>query len=204
MDVYAAIGRQFGRPEGRLGRLAGWIMAARGSNRARNAWTLDLLGFRPTDRLLELGFGPGYAISLLAPRLTTGSVVGIDHSGVMLAQARRRNARWIAGGRVQLVQGGLDALASLPPGFDRVYSSNVVQFVPDRDALLQRLRALLVPGGLVATTYQPRHRGATDDDALRFAGQFMQQMQAAGFVDCRVERRPGLGLLTVCILGRNP
>ena len=122
----------------------------------------------------------------------------------MLAQARRRNARWIAAGRVQLVQGGPDALASLPPGFDRAYSSNVVQFVPDRDALLQRLRALLVPGGLVATTYQPRHRGATDDDALRFAGQFLEQMQAAGFVDCRVERRPGLGLLTVCILGRNP
>lgn len=204
MGTDTAVARQFARPEGTLGRLAGWIMAARGSNRARNAWTLELLDVRPTDRVLELGFGPGYAISLLAPRLTTGRIVGLDHSGVMLEQARRRNAAGIAGGRVQLIQGGLEALPLLPAGFDRVFSANFLQFVPEPPALLRELLRLLAPGGRIATTYQPRHRGATDDDALRFADRLAGQMQTAGFVDCRIERRSGLGLLVVCAVGHKP
>jgi ubiquinone/menaquinone biosynthesis C-methylase UbiE len=191
-------------PAGTLGHLAGWIMAARRSNRARNAWTLELLEIAPAHRVLELGFGPGYAISLLAPRLTTGCLVGLDHSAAMLAQARRRNTSWIADGRVQLVLGGTEALATLPRGFDRVYSANLLQFVPDREALLRSLLSLLVPGGRIGTTYKPRHPGAVDADALRFAETLIGQMRATGYVDCRIEKNPHHGVLTVCVLGRKP
>lgn len=196
--------RQFGRPSGPLGRLAGWAMAHRPSNRARIVWTLERLQIEPDHRVLELGFGPGYAISLVAPRLTAGCVIGLDHSAVMLAQARRRNAAWIADGRVQLVLGGLESLATLPPGFDRVFSANVLQFVPDRNDLWRQLLAILDSGGQVATTYQPRHRGATDDDARRYAARLVAEMQTAGFVDCRIEENPRFGVLAVCVLGHAP
>lgn len=92
MGAFAVLSRQFGHPTGPLGHVAGWIMARRGSNQARNAWTLELLEIGPAHRVLELGFGPGQAISRLAPGLTTGCIVGLDHSAAMLAQARRRNA----------------------------------------------------------------------------------------------------------------
>jgi ubiquinone/menaquinone biosynthesis C-methylase UbiE len=42
--------------------------------------------------VLEIGFGPGYAVAQIASRLTSGEIVGIDHSEVMLKQAQRRNA----------------------------------------------------------------------------------------------------------------
>jgi ubiquinone/menaquinone biosynthesis C-methylase UbiE len=51
-----------------------------------------LLDVRPTDRVLEIGFGPGLAIAELARRITRGRVYGIDHSAVMVRQAGKRNA----------------------------------------------------------------------------------------------------------------
>lgn len=203
MGAFAALARQFGHPTGPVGHLAGWIMAARSSNRARNAWTVELLDIGPAHRVLELGFGPGYALSLVAPRLTTGCIVGLDHSSAMLAQARRRNRDWIADGRMQLVQGGPEALATLPRGFDRLYSANFIQFIADPAALLQNLRALMVKGARIGMTYQPRHPGATDADALQFADRLLVQMQAARFQDCSIARNHDHGVLTVCVLGRT-
>lgn len=105
---------------------------------------------------------------------------------------------------MQLVLAGLEALTTLPRGFDRVYSANFLQFVPDREALLRQFRLLLAPLGRIATTYQPRHPGASDSDALRFAEKLLAQMLAVGFVDCRIEQNPNHGLLSVCVLGHNP
>src|SRR2546429_455915 len=48
--------RQFGRPHGVPGRLAGWVMAHRSSNRQRSFWVGSLLDVQPTDRVLEAGF----------------------------------------------------------------------------------------------------------------------------------------------------
>ncbi len=54
----------FGRPQSRLGRLGGIVMAR--TNRKVAAWAVEQLGVRPSDRILEVGFGPGVGIELLA------------------------------------------------------------------------------------------------------------------------------------------
>ena len=77
---------QFHRPRGFSGRLAGWVMANRSSNRRRNAWVITLLDVAPTDRVLEIGFGPGIAIREAAARATEGLVCGVDHSEVCCAK----------------------------------------------------------------------------------------------------------------------
>jgi hypothetical protein len=56
--------RAFGRPKGILGRLGGIIMAR--TNRDMAARTIELLDVQPNDRVLEIGFGPGVGIELLA------------------------------------------------------------------------------------------------------------------------------------------
>ena len=53
--------RQFERPHGALGALAGFVMSHRPSNRERNRWTVDLIApearcSRPGNRLRS---GPG-------------------------------------------------------------------------------------------------------------------------------------------------
>jgi SAM-dependent methyltransferase len=93
MQWWAAHGglAQFHQPTGAVGHVAGWIMGRRSSNVARNRWAVQLLDVQPADRVIELGCGPGVAIAALATRATRGLVVGVDHSQVMIRQARRRN-----------------------------------------------------------------------------------------------------------------
>jgi hypothetical protein len=57
--VINAVVGQFVQPRGFAGRLVGWEMAMRRSNRKRNLWAVDLLEVRPTDCVLEIGFDPG-------------------------------------------------------------------------------------------------------------------------------------------------
>lgn len=82
--------RTFGRPEGLLGRLGGLVMARMNRNSA--AWAIDLLEIQDADKVLEIGFGPGVAIQMLASRASAGLVVGVDSSEVMVQQASARNA----------------------------------------------------------------------------------------------------------------
>lgn len=152
----ARIVSQFRQPTGTAGRLAGWIMATRPSNRLRDSRTLDLLRLASSDTVMELGYGPGYAAALAAARLREGRLYGVDHSAVMLAQAVRRNARGVASGKVVLRLGNvLDAAGELPL-FDKIYSVNVVQFWPDPRRVFAKLEELLKPRGTIATTYMPR------------------------------------------------
>jgi len=88
-----AIRSQFRQPRGFVGWLVRWEMALRASNRQRNVWAVGLLGVEPTDRVLEIGFGPGIAIRELSRRATHGLVYGVDHSAVMVRQATQRGGR---------------------------------------------------------------------------------------------------------------
>jgi ubiquinone/menaquinone biosynthesis C-methylase UbiE len=195
---------QFEHPRGVLGRLAGRIMATRRSNRLRNDWTLDLLDLTPEHRVLEIGFGPGYAIEQAAGRVGRGRVYGLDHSATMLDQAQRRNAPLISAGRVILRQGDAVDLGWLPEALDRVYSVNVVQFWPELPAVLTAIYGALRPGGIVATTYMPRGPNAAPDQADAMASRISAALRAAGFDELQIRRLPVQPMPAICVLGRRP
>ena len=110
--------KQFGRPTGWLGALAGQLMARK--NRAMNLAAVELLDVKPTDRILEIGFGPGVAIEALSRSATVGLVAGIDPSAVMLRQATKRNRQAIEAGRVVLKSGTASELPFDDGAFDKV------------------------------------------------------------------------------------
>ena len=78
---------QFGRPSGPLGRLAGYLMARLDAD---DRWVVDLLDVQPHDRVLDIGFGPGLTIALIAERCPSTLVAGVDPSEVMRAGRRER------------------------------------------------------------------------------------------------------------------
>ncbi len=198
-----AILRQFGRPSGALGWVAGQITARRPSNRVRNRRTVELLDLQPADRVLEIGFGPGLAIAEAAARVPEGHVTGVDHSLAMLKQAAARTAAAIAAGRVTLCLGSLDR-CDLPAGcFDKALGVNVHLFWTDAPAMLARIAALLKPGGTLALTHQPRHAGATNADAGRRADLIAGQLLQAGFTDARTVVLPMAPVNAVCVLARR-
>jgi len=56
MSFVEKVVAQFARPTGFWGDIAGFIMAYRPSNLARNEWAISLLNLQPSDRVLEIGF----------------------------------------------------------------------------------------------------------------------------------------------------
>jgi ubiquinone/menaquinone biosynthesis C-methylase UbiE len=161
---------QFHRPRGIGGRAVGWFMAHRGSNRQRSVWAVSLLDVRPADRVLEIGFGPGVAIQELARGATRGQVCGIDHSGVMVRQATRRNAAAVREGRVDLRLASFEDLPAFDAPFDKILAVNSLQFARDPVDGLRHLRMLLRRGGTIAVVLQPRCPGATAETSAT-AGQ---------------------------------
>jgi ubiquinone/menaquinone biosynthesis C-methylase UbiE len=178
-------------------------MAHRTSNRQRNVWVVSLLDVQPTDRVLEIGFGPGLAIAELARRAAEGHVLGIDHSAVMLRQARKRNSAAIRAGRVALWQASVDRMPSFDEPLDAIVAVNTLAFWPDPAEQLGRLRGLLRAGGRIAVASQPRCPGATADTTAQAGRELHDMVIAAGFVAARIETLP-LTPPVACVLAVNP
>ena len=202
MGLQERVVAQFRKPDGGAGQLAGWVMAHRRSNRRRNEKTLELLDLRRDDQLLEIGYGPGFAIKLASETITRGRIFGLDHSLTMFEQARRRNAREIAEGRVELLVGDILNPPAPLPAFDKIFSVNVVQFWPDPAATFAALKALLKPGGRIATTFMPRVGAAKPGQARAHAQRIQRLLEAQDF--SHEVRWLSLGKTpAVCVLGRR-
>jgi SAM-dependent methyltransferase len=201
--VISAMVAQFGWPRGAVGSVVGWVMAHRGSNVRRSRWAVALLDVRPTDRVLEVGFGPGVAIAELARRATRGHVHGVDRSAVMVRQAARRNAAAVRAGRVALHHAPVERLPPLPAPLDAVLAVNSLGFWPDPAARLRELRALLRPGGRIALVSQPRTPRATAETTARAARELRERLREAGFDGLRTETLD-LDPPVACVLATNP
>jgi ubiquinone/menaquinone biosynthesis C-methylase UbiE len=182
--------RMFGRPEGLLGRLGGVIMAR--TNRDAGAAVIELLNVRPSEKVLEVGFGPGVGIQFLARLASAGYVAGVDQSPEMVRQASVRNAEAIGSGRVDLRRGSADALPVPDEIFDKAVAVNSMQAWPDAASGLREMRRVLKPGGNIALGFTPysgqsRH-GITD--ALTAAGFTKARMVEREKVFCAIAFKP--------------
>ncbi len=139
----------FARPRGLRGRLAGRFMVW--TNKQREV--ADLLDVRPGDRVLEVGYGGGALIRLLAGRIGDGSVCGVDPSADMRALATRRNRRAAASGRLDLREGAAEATGFPDGAFDHVVTVNTVAIWPDLEAGLRELHRVTKPGGDVVIAW---------------------------------------------------
>jgi ubiquinone/menaquinone biosynthesis C-methylase UbiE len=183
--------------------VTGWVFAHRPSNRQRNGWVVSLLDVRPTDRVLEIGFGPGIAIAELV-RAGAGHVYGIDHSDVMLRQASRRNAAAIRAGRVTLLTASVDQLPDALDGpFDAILAVNSLGFWPAAAERLAELRGRLAPGGRIAIASQPRCPGATAGTSRSAADEVENLVRSAGYLLTSTETLP-LSPPAICVLATAP
>lgn len=120
----------------------------------RVRWAVDVLDVRPSDRVLEIGPGPGVAAALIGERLVDGRLVAIDRSEVAVRRALERNRAHVAAGRVEVRLTSLEAFDGSGGPFEKVFAINVNLFwVRDATAELARLRRLLAPGGALYLVY---------------------------------------------------
>ena len=203
MSIRTRLIQQFHRPHGVGGRVSGWVMTHRGSNRERNLWVVSLLDAQPTERVLEIGFGPGLAVAALARRVTAGQVCGVDHSDVMVRAARRRSAAAVRAGRVDLRCAPVDRIPDFGVSFDAVFAVNSVGFWPSPAERLAELRRLLRPDGRIALASQPRCPGASAETTVRAGRELSDLLLEAGFGSPRTETL-ALDPPVACVLAVNP
>jgi ubiquinone/menaquinone biosynthesis C-methylase UbiE len=171
--------RMFGRPRGVLGRLGGIIMAL--TKRQVLSQVIDLLDIEPCDQALEIGFGPGVGIHILAERISAGHVRGIDPSSEMVEQATTRNSGAIQRGLVELRLASVESLPFADNTFDKVLAVNSMQVWRDPAAGLRQIRRVIKPAAKVALGFtnisgQPK-KGMADN------------LLAAGFTSVNVVER---------------
>jgi trans-aconitate 2-methyltransferase len=158
------------------------------------------------ERALDAGCGSGKLTASLAARLPRGSVIALDASSSMLAEARRTLASAGLEDRVDFRRADLLSFA-LPETerVDLVFSTATFHWVLDHDGLFARLFAALKPGGrLVAQCggagnldglYADARRAREAPGRARYFEGFeeplyfaapeetVRRLQAAGFVD---------------------
>jgi ubiquinone/menaquinone biosynthesis C-methylase UbiE len=107
---------------------------------------LDELALRPTDRVVELGTGPGGFSRRIMRRLGEGGVlVGVDSSDGLLSQARALLAG-MGPARFEPVLADIAQLGDWLKGADVVVARTVLHHVPMVEFMLGRLRAVLKAG----------------------------------------------------------
>ena len=187
------INRQAASPHGLFGRMLArlWIFEHKKINLA----TLDLLQIEPTQRVLELGCGPGWALREASARATAGHVLGLEISAASLSVARRTNRSQIHDGHISLRQVDGQHLELEPGTFDRVFSVHSIYFWKDLDRTIVQLSEALRTGGELVLAFRPetpslpaRFRDGTSCFYAPAEGE--QALLAAGLGDVRVIHLP--------------
>ena len=146
--LWHALGAQLRYPSGVFGSLVGWFMAF--ANDEPNRLAIDALELQPEDRVLELGFGPGWGLRTISARIPNGQVFGIDQSDLMLQQATAMNQAAIAKGSVVLLKGQFSPLPWIDSTFNKILLVNVAYFFdPDGQDMTEVYRVLRSGGRAV-------------------------------------------------------
>lgn len=110
--------------------------------------TVELLGLRQGERVLDVGAGPGLLVADMAALVgPTGQVTGLEISDSMLALARQRRATLPVPERITLVAGNANELPFPDGSFDVATSTQVYEYVPQVELALAELDRVLRPGG---------------------------------------------------------
>lgn len=114
----------------------------------RDLWLTEFSAYIPMQkrlRILDIGTGTGFFATMLA--MEGHDVVGIDLTAQMIAEAKRKAAKY----RIPASFYVMDAEhPSLPPqSFDVLVSRNLTWTLPHLDAAYKAWHCLLKPGGLL-------------------------------------------------------
>lgn len=193
------------RPHGVGGRL--FAVAMEWINAPAYQRALDLIAPSAGDRVLEIGFGTGALLAMLAPYVSGGLLAGIDPSELMVRQTRARLARFASTVQLDIRQGTHRELDWPDGHFTTIAALHSFQFWADPDAALQRIRALLHPAGRFVLVLRSHPRQGPDwlpNAISRSADEFggaMEALRRAGFG--RVDRLENVGSSAVLEAGAD-
>ena len=194
MSILNRLLRQCKRPRGSFGRLL-----ARGMNSSHSPLTMWAMGHIEVTEdaaALDVGCGGGKTVDRLAKMAADGWVVGLDYSEDSVIVSRRKNAKHIHDGRVEICHASVSAIPYEDNTFDLVTAMETFYFWPAPDTDLREVRRVLKPGGelLIACTmykggkYDARNRRFVDEIDMTYLSvdEFRDLLEGSGFDEAQV------------------
>ncbi len=194
MSILNRLLSQCKRPSGSFGRLL-----ARGMNSSHSPltmWAMDRIEVPADAAALDVGCGGGKTVDRLAKMAADGWVVGLDYSEDSVVVSRRKNAKHIHDGRVEICHASVSAIPYEDNTFDLVTAVETFYFWPALDTDLPEVRRVLKPGGelLIACTmykggkYDARNRRFVDEIDMTYLSvdEFRDLLEGSGFDEAQV------------------
>jgi ubiquinone/menaquinone biosynthesis C-methylase UbiE len=116
------------------------------------------------EQVLDVGTGTGLVAHLVAPRVSPGTVIGIDLSDHMLAIARSKRSK-----NIQFLGMAAERLVFRPDTFDLVTMGDALAYFSDPTDALAEAHRVTRPGGRLAVSCQRRSLSTRAQD-LFFQG----------------------------------
>jgi len=158
--------------------------------------TLELMELRPSDRVLDLGCGTGWASRRMARMVPQGEVVGIDVADEMLRRAEQASSGFR---NVRYLWGSAERIPVPDNAFDQVLSVESFYYYADQGKALDELRRVIAPGGrlfILINLYRDNHYSLLWVDELkvpvqvRSEAEYLDLLRQHGFVDVEARRIP--------------
>ena len=169
--------RQFKRPKGFLGWVVGKVMEI--DNRKINNWSIKQLNIKNGERILEVGYGPGYCIRRITNRFPRTLVDGVDISETMKETAQKKNEHVIKRDMVRLFIRDISEFEMENVQYDRIFSVNNYPLWNDKKRALSHIYNMLKTEGTLLITVQPRGEEERDSRAEKYGKEISEALQEA-------------------------
>ena len=184
-----------------------WAEAGRGEEMENHhisitQQTLALMGLKPSQRVLDLGCGAGWASRLLAQQVAggerPGQVVGLDVSDEMIRRARAASSAYE---NLMFVVGSAQQIPWEENFFDKVLSVESFYYYGDQERALAELFRVIAPKGelyILINLYKDNPYSLRWVEELKVPVQarseqeYVELLRESGFEEARAMRIPDL------------
>jgi cyclopropane fatty-acyl-phospholipid synthase-like methyltransferase len=178
------IASQFKKPTGLVGIFTSNLMVK--NNQKNYHRLIKDLNLQPRDKVLEIGYGPGLGIQMVAELCPTCTIQGIDFSPLMYKRASKYNKGYMDEGRVQLQYGDFLKVPVGKSAYDKIFCLNVVYFWNELKEPFEKVLSLLKEAGsfhiYMADKITLMEKKAPDSVFNKYSiEQVVEALKAAGF-----------------------
>jgi len=203
MGLFKDYVSQTRKPEGKLGKM---MLNGMNSGHAKMAdWGLAHLKTIAPEVIVDLGCGGGRNAGELLKKYPSAQGVAIDYSKLSVEKASEYNKDLISGGRLEVKQGDVSALALPDNTFDLATAFETIYFWPGLEACFAEVARVLKDDGCFMIVNES---DGTDAASLKFekiidgmkcytAEQITDALKAAGFSKVKTDPHKNKPWITV-------
>ncbi|MEP6617447.1 MAG: class I SAM-dependent methyltransferase [Ginsengibacter sp.] len=176
------IASQFKKPSGLFGIFSSNIMIK--GNKDKYVKIIKDLDIQPGEKLLEIGYGPGVGLNMIAQKCPSCTIHGIDFSKLMYKKASKYNILFTDRGNMLLQYGDFLNTSINSNNYDKIFCLNVIYFWNDLKEPFRKVLSLLKPAGTfyIFMADSASLKKAPDDVFNKYSiEQLVESLKSSGF-----------------------